>query len=56
MVENGRLLKITGRVKELYKLENGKYVVPGLIEKAMAVNELFTQVKIIYIVNGCQVL
>ena len=25
-------MKITGRIKEQYKLENGKYVVPGPIE------------------------
>ncbi|GAB5034907.1 amp-dependent synthetase and ligase [Nannochloropsis oceanica] len=37
------LLKITGRVKELYKLENGKYVVPALIEKAMAEAEIVSQ-------------
>jgi long-chain acyl-CoA synthetase len=39
------LIKITGRVKELYKLENGKYVAPGLIEKALAENDLFQQVR-----------
>ncbi|TFJ80303.1 hypothetical protein NSK_008446 [Nannochloropsis salina CCMP1776] len=37
------LLKITGRVKELYKLENGKYVVPALIEKALAEADLVSQ-------------
>ena len=31
MVE-GKFLKITGRIKEQYKLENGKYVVPAPLE------------------------
>jgi long-subunit acyl-CoA synthetase (AMP-forming) len=34
MVE-GKFLKITGRIKEQYKLENGKYVVPAPLEDAM---------------------
>lgn len=44
MVEGGTLLKITGRIKELYKLENGKYVAPAVIEKALAVSEYFQQI------------
>lgn len=28
----GKFLKITGRIKEQYKLENGKYVVPAPLE------------------------
>jgi long-subunit acyl-CoA synthetase (AMP-forming) len=31
MVE-GKFLKVTGRIKELYKLENGKYVTPVPLE------------------------
>ena len=30
--EDGKFLKITGRIKEQYKLENGKYVVPAPLE------------------------
>jgi len=38
-----KLLKITGRIKELYKLENGKYVAPGPIEKLLAGSDLLAQ-------------
>lgn len=34
MIENG-YLKITGRLKEQYKLENGKYVAPAPLEEAV---------------------
>eukprot|EP00047_Mylnosiga_fluctuans_P005248 m.239315 g.239315 ORF g.239315 m.239315 type:complete len:635 (+) comp13461_c0_seq1:85-1989(+) len=37
------VLTITGRVKEQYKLQNGKYVVPGLIEAAMMLNPYILQ-------------
>ena len=36
-------LRITGRLKEQYKLENGKYVVPGPIEDAVTLNRFVTQ-------------
>ena len=38
-----KLLKITGRIKELYKLENGKYVAPGPIEKLLGGSDLLGQ-------------
>ena len=38
-----KLLKITGRIKELYKLENGKYVAPGPIEKLLGGSDLLAQ-------------
>ena len=31
-LSQGKFLKITGRIKEQYKLENGKYVVPAPLE------------------------
>ena len=37
MVE-GKFLKLTGRIKEQYKLENGKYVVPIPLEDAMSLS------------------
>merc|ERR1711939_447012 len=40
---DGEHIKITGRIKEQYKLENGKYVVPGPIEEAMCLNRLVAQ-------------
>ncbi|CAM9735853.1 unnamed protein product [Chrysoparadoxa australica] len=42
MVE-GKYLRITGRIKEQYKLENGKYVVPGPIEAALSSSKYITQ-------------
>jgi len=36
-------LKITGRIKEQYKLENGKYVAPAPIEAAFLLNRFFAQ-------------
>jgi long-chain acyl-CoA synthetase len=42
MVE-GRFLKITGRIKEQYKLENGKYVVPAPLEDAMTRSHFVAQ-------------
>lgn len=40
-------LTITGRLKELYKLENGKYVCAPVVEKALLENEYIFQGKII---------
>ncbi len=38
-------LYITGRIKEQFKLENGKYVVPGPLEVAMMQSNYITQVR-----------
>jgi long-chain acyl-CoA synthetase len=43
MVE-GKFLKVTGRIKEQYKLENGKYVVPAPLEDAMTRSLYIAQV------------
>jgi long-chain acyl-CoA synthetase len=45
-LEEGKYLKITGRLKEQYKLENGKYVVPGPIEAALTSSKFITQVSV----------
>ena len=37
-------VRITGRIKEQYKLENGKYVVPTPIETAISMSRFITQV------------
>mmetsp|Transcript_5576 Transcript_5576/g.7861 ORF Transcript_5576/g.7861 Transcript_5576/m.7861 type:complete len:574 (+) Transcript_5576:455-2176(+) len=42
-LEEGKYLRITGRIKEQYKLENGKYVVPGPIEAALTSSKYITQ-------------
>jgi long-chain acyl-CoA synthetase len=42
-VEDG-FIKVTGRVKELYKLENGKYVCPTPIEEAIGMSRYISQV------------
>ena len=42
MVE-GKFLKITGRIKEQFKLENGKYVVPAPLEDIFARGPLIAQ-------------
>jgi len=39
-------LTITGRIKEQYKLENGKYVVPGPLEEALKLSPLVANVMI----------
>lgn len=44
-MEDETYLRITGRIKEQYKLENGKYVVPGPIEAALTSSTYITQVK-----------
>ena len=41
--ENG-WVKVTGRLKEQYKLENGKYVVPTPIEETLSLSRYITQV------------
>ena len=43
MDENG-WVRITGRLKEQYKLENGKYVVPTPIEEAIGMSRFISQV------------
>ena len=40
---DGKFLKITGRIKEQYKLENGKYVVPAPLEDALARSQFIAQ-------------
>lgn len=42
MVE-GKFLKITGRIKEQFKLENGKYVVPAPLEDACCRSPFISQ-------------
>lgn len=42
MVE-GKFLKITGRIKEQFKLENGKYVVPAPLEDAICRSQFIAQ-------------
>lgn len=37
-------IKVTGRLKEQYKLENGKYVVPTPIEEAIGMSRFISQV------------
>lgn len=37
-------IRVTGRVKEQYKLENGKYVVPTPIEEAIGLSRFISQV------------
>ena len=37
-------IKVTGRIKEQYKLENGKYVVPAPIENAIGMSRFVSQV------------
>lgn len=46
MGEDG-FLSVTGRVKELYKLENGKYVVPTPIEEKISLSRFITQVVLV---------
>jgi long-chain acyl-CoA synthetase len=42
MIDN-RFLKLTGRVNELYKLENGKFVMPSLVESALGRSNYISQ-------------
>ncbi len=37
-------VRVTGRIKEQYKLENGKYVVPAPIESAIGMSRFINQV------------
>jgi long-subunit acyl-CoA synthetase (AMP-forming) len=39
----GRFLKVTGRIKELYKLENGKYVTPVPLEDDLCRSQFILQ-------------
>jgi len=43
-VDEDGYVKITGRLKEQYKLENGKYVVPTPIEEAVGMSRFIAQV------------
>ena len=40
-------VKVTGRIKEQYKLENGKYVVPAPIENALGMSRFISQVVLV---------
>lgn len=44
-MDEGTYLKITGRIKEQFKLENGKYVVPSPIEAAIVSSTYISQVR-----------
>lgn len=41
---DGKFLKLTGRIKEQYKLENGKYVVPAPLEDIISRSQFVAQV------------
>jgi long-chain acyl-CoA synthetase len=43
-VDDDGFVAVTGRLKEQYKLENGKYVVPTPIEEAMGMSRFIAQV------------
>jgi len=43
VVDKDGFVSITGRLKELYKLENGKYCVPTLIEEAIGMSRFISQ-------------
>ena len=43
VIDEDGFVSITGRLKELYKLENGKYCVPTLIEEAIAMSRFISQ-------------
>ena len=42
-------LKVTGRLKEQFKLENGKYVCPSPIEEAIGMSRFIMKV----VIYGC---
>lgn len=42
-IDSEGFLKITGRVKELYKLENAKYVAPAPLEEAVTLSQYIAQ-------------
>jgi long-chain acyl-CoA synthetase len=46
LTEDG-FVKVTGRIKEQYKLENGKYVCPTPIEEAIGMSRFITQVVLV---------
>ena len=46
LTEDG-YVKVTGRIKEQYKLENGKYVVPTPIEESIGMSRFITQVVLV---------
>jgi long-chain acyl-CoA synthetase len=46
-VDSENFLKITGRVKEMYKTSKGEYVAPAQIEMAMAENQMIEQVCVV---------
>jgi long-chain acyl-CoA synthetase len=41
-LDEDNFLYITGRIKEQYKLENGKYVVPGPLEESLQLSPMIT--------------
>lgn len=43
-MDDGGWVRVTGRIKEQYKLENGKYVVPAPIESAIGMSRFVNQV------------
>ena len=43
LIHEGRFLKITGRIKELYKLENGKYITPVPLEDSICRSRFILQ-------------
>jgi len=43
---DGKFLKITGRIKELYKLENGKYITPTPLEDSLCRSQFISQAMI----------
>ena len=43
-LEEDGFLSVTGRIKELYKLENGKYCCPTPIEEAISISRFISQV------------
>ena len=43
----GRILKITGRTKEIFKLSTGKYVAPELVENKMKESPFIEQMMIV---------
>merc|ERR1712157_205017 len=45
-IDNNGYVKVTGRIKEQYKLENGKYIVPTPIEETIAMSRFIHQVVI----------
>jgi long-chain acyl-CoA synthetase len=43
-IDEGGFIAVTGRLKEQYKLENGKYVTPTPIEESMSMSRFVSQV------------